>query len=76
MNDTILGGVFRRRSLALELLWTIGLVTSACARSGEDTMTGNTMTEQQAAQQVQTNIHAAAGQLPVTTSARHRCSSR
>lgn len=29
-------------------------------------MTGNTMTEQQAAQQVQTNIHAAAAQLPAT----------
>lgn len=29
-------------------------------------MTGNTMTEQQAAHQVQTNIHAAAAQLPAT----------
>lgn len=64
MNREAFGKTFHRSSLTLALLLTIGLVTSACARSGDDTMTGNTMTEQQAAQQVQTNIHAAAAQLP------------
>lgn len=66
MNNEILGDVFRRRGYALALLLTICLVTAACARSGGDMTPSNTMTEQQAAQQVQTNIHAAAAQLPPT----------
>jgi hypothetical protein len=66
MNNATFGKNSRRKSLALALLLAMVLVITACGRSGDGTMTGNTMTEQQAAQQVQANIHAAAAQLPAT----------
>jgi hypothetical protein len=51
---------------AMVALFAIALLGTACDQSGDQTMTANTITQKQAEQQVQANIHTAAAQLPAT----------